>query len=247
MFAARAALLALLAVGTSARAGGLNVTPIQVQLSPQITKAMLTLRNDGTEIMRYQVSATSWNQTARAELKLAPTSELVFFPGLFTLKPGEERNVRIGVGTPFGLVEKTYRVFIEELPPTEHPAQAKSEVRVLTRVGVPVFLAPTQALERRTIDSLAAKSGRASFRVSNQGTVHFREDSVQLRGLDSANNVLFEREQRGWYVLAGGSLDYDFELPKSCGGLAFVVASVIADNGEKFEQRAPAEPSACAP
>jgi fimbrial chaperone protein len=247
MFAARAALLALLVIGTSARAGGLNVTPIQIHLSPQATKAMLTLRNDGAETVRYQVSATSWNQTTRAELQLSPTTEIVFFPGLFTLKPGEERNVRIGVGTPFGLVERTYRVFIEELPPTERPAQAASEVRVLTRVGVPVFLAPSRALERRTIENVSASRGRGSFRVSNQGTIHFREESVQLRGVDAAGKVLFEREQRGWYVLAGGSLDYDFELPKSCPGLAYVVAIVTAENGDKFEQRATAEPSACAP
>jgi len=244
---ARAALLALLVVTSSAHAGGLNVSPIQLQLSPRTTKAMLTLRNDGAETMRYQVSATSWNQTARAELQLSPTTEIVFFPALFSLKPGEERNVRIGVGTPFGLVEKTYRVFVEELPPTERPAQARSEVRVLTRVGVPVFLAPTRALDRRGIENLAARAGRASFRVSNQGTIHFREDVVQLRGLDGAGTVLFEREQRGWYVLAGGALDYDFELPKSCPGLATLVASVTAENGDKFEQRAPAEPSACAP
>ena len=246
-FAARAALLALLVIGSSARAGGLNVTPIQIRLSPQVTKAMLTLRNDGAETMRYQVSATSWNQTSRAELQLAPTKEIVFFPGLFTLKPGEERNVRIGVGTPFGLVEKTYRVFVEELPPTERPAQTTSQVRVLTRVGVPVFLSPSRALERRAIENLSATHGRASFRVSNQGTVHFREDSVQLRGVDAAGKELFAREQKGWYVLAGGSLDYDFELPKSCPGLASVAAVVTAENGEKFEQRAPAEPSACAP
>ena len=247
MLAARAALLALLVISSSVRAGGLNVSPIQVQLSPRTTKAMLTLRNDGAETMRYQVSATSWNQTPRAELQLSPTNEIVFFPALFSLRPGEERNVRIGVGTPFGLVEKTYRVFVEELPPTERPAQARSEVRVLTRVGVPVFLAPTRALDRRAIENLAASAGRASFRVSNQGTIHFREDVVQLRGLDATENVVFEREQRGWYVLAGGALDYDFELPKSCPGLATLVASVTAENGDKFEQRAPAEPSACAP
>jgi fimbrial chaperone protein len=242
----RAALLALLVVTSSARAGGLNVSPIQIQLSPRATKAMLTLRNDGAETMRYQVSATSWNQTPHAELQLSPTTEIVFFPALFTLKPGEERNVRVGVGTSFGLVEKTYRVFVEELPPTQRPAQASS-VRVLTRVGVPVFLAPERALDRRAIENIEARGGRASFRVSNQGTIHFREDVVQLRGLDTTGNVLFEREQRGWYVLAGGALDYDFELPKSCPGLATVVASVTAENGDKFEQRAPAEPSACAP
>jgi len=243
----RAALIAVALTASSAGAGGLNVTPIQLVLSPQTTKAMLTLRNDGQETVRYQVSATSWNQNSRGELQLSPTSEVLFFPALFSLKPGEERNVRVGVGTPFGLVEKTYRVFVEELPPTERPAQPASEVRVLTRVGVPVFLAPARAVERRSIEGLGARGGRASFRVVNQGTVHFREDAVKLRGVDASGAVLFEREQRGWYVLAGGALDYGFELPKGCPGLAALVASVTADNGDRFEQRAPAEPSACAP
>jgi fimbrial chaperone protein len=244
---ARAALLAAILTSSSARAGGLNVTPIQIHLSPSTTKAMLVLRNDGPEPMRYQVSASSWNQGNRGELQLAPTADVLFFPALFTLKPGEERNVRVGVGTPFGLIEKTYRIFVEELPPAELPAHPKSEVRVLTRVGVPVFLAPATILERRLIEGLGARKGRASFRVANQGTVHFREDVVKLRGLDASGAVLFEREQRGWYVLAGGALDYDFELPKSCPGLAGLLASVTADNGARFEQRAPAEPSACAP
>jgi len=244
---ARAALIALALTATSARAGGLNVSPIQIRLSPQTTKAMLTLRNDSEETVRYQVSATSWNQSTRGELQLAPTNEVLFFPALFTLKPGEKRNIRLGVGTPFGLVEKTYRVFVEELPPTERPAQPSSDVRVLTRVGVPVFLAPARPVERRSIEGLGARGGRASFRISNQGTVHFREDAVKLRGVDGSGAELFEREQRGWYVLAGGALDYEFQLPRSCPGLAALVAEVTAENGDKFEQRAPAEPSACAP
>ena len=247
MQTARAALIAFALTASSARAGGLNVTPIQLRLSAQVTKAMLTLRNDGPETVRYQVSASSWNQSSRGELQLAPTNEVLFFPALFTLKPGEERNIRVGVGTPFGPVEKTYRVFVEELPPTERSAQPSSQVRVLTRVGVPVFLAPERPVERRSIEGLEARGGRASFRVVNGGTVHFREDTVKLRGVDAAGAVLFEREQRGWYVLAGGSLDYELELPRGCAGLAAVVATVTADNGDRFEQRAPAEPSACAP
>jgi len=242
---ARAALL-VLGVSCAARAGGLNVTPIQIHLSPSSTKAMLTLRNDGAEPVRYQVSATSWNQTSRGEMQLAPTTEVVFFPALFTLKPGEERNVRVGVGTPFGPVEKTYRVFVEELPPPEKPRSA-SQVRVLTRVGVPVFLAPSRAVERRTIDRLEARGGRASFRVVNDGTLHFRGDVVRLRGVDANGRRLFDREQRGWYVLAGGALEYRFDRPRDCAGLAAVVAEVSGENGDRFEQQAAAEPSACAP
>src|SRR5207253_10011104 len=144
------------------------------RLSPKSTKVRLTLRNDGAETVRYRVSATSWNQSSRGELQLSPTSEVLFFPALFSLRPGEERNVRVGVGTPFGLVEKTYRVFVEELPPTERPAQPSSEVRVLTRVGVPVFLQPLRAVERRSIEGLEARGGRASFRVAYRGPALFR-------------------------------------------------------------------------
>ncbi|HKC60215.1 MAG TPA: hypothetical protein VKB92_09025 [Myxococcales bacterium] len=48
----RAALIAVALTASSAGAGGLNVTPIQLVLSPQTTKAMLTLRNDGQETVR---------------------------------------------------------------------------------------------------------------------------------------------------------------------------------------------------
>ena len=139
---ARAALIAVVLTASSARASGLNITPIQLRLSPQTTKAMLTLRNDGPETVRYQVSATSWNQTSRGVLQLAPTGEVLFFPALFTLKAGEERNVRVGVGTPFGLVEKTYRVFVEELPPTErlifllHDVEGYDHARIAHTLGM---------------------------------------------------------------------------------------------------------------
>jgi fimbrial chaperone protein len=246
--AARATLGLLLLLGAvPARAGGLNVSPIQINLSPTLTKSLLVLRNDGNEAVRYQVSAHAWAQGPRGEMELSPTKDIVFLPALFALKPGEERNVRIGVATPFGNVEKTYRVFVEELPPAEKPSQPVSQVRVLTRVGVPVFLAPAQVLERRSIEGISVAHGLFHFKVTNGGTAHFREETVRVRGLDTTGKELFAREQRGWYVLAGGSLDYDVELPKECAGLATLVAQVITEKGESFEERLPAKAASCAP
>jgi fimbrial chaperone protein len=246
--AARAALGLLLLLGaTSAHAGGLNVSPIKLDLSPTLTKSLLVLRNDGDEAVRYQVSAHAWSQGPRGEMQLSSTKDIIFLPALFALKPGEERNVRIGVATQFGNIEKTYRIFVEELPPAEKPSQPASQVRVLTRVGVPVFLAPAKVVERRAIEGISVLHGKVHFRVTNGGTAHFREETVRVRGLDSAGKELFTREQRGWYVLAGGSLDYDLELPKDCAGLATVVAQVITEKGETFEERAPAKAASCAP
>jgi fimbrial chaperone protein len=244
---ARAALLLLILAGAAAHAGGLNVSPIHVRLAPDSTKALLTLRNDGDEVIRYQVSANAWAQGPEGEMQLGPTSDIVFFPALFQLKPGEERSVRIGVATPFGLLEKSYRLFVEELPPAEKPAQPVSQVRVLTRVGVPVFLAPTRAVEHRGIQELDLSHGRLRFKVVNDGTIHFREDAVRVRGVSAEGEELFAREKRGWYVLAGGSIAYAFELPPRCERLAAVVVQVTTDKGDAFEERLPAGAAGCGP
>ena len=246
--AARAALGLLLLLGAGrARAGGLNVSPIKIELSPALTKSLLLLRNDGNEPVRYQVSVHAWSQGPRGEMQLSPTKDIIALPALFALKAGEERNVRIGVATPFGNIEKTYRVFIEELPPAEKPSQPVSQVRVLTRVGVPVFLAPARVVDKRTIEGISVAHGRFQFKVVNGGTAHFREETVRVRGLDATGKELFNREQRGWYVLSGGSLAYEMELPKECAGLTTLVAQVTTEKGESFEERLPARAADCAP
>ena len=58
-------------------------------------------------------------------------------------------------------------------------------------------------MERRTIEGLGARGGRASFRVSNQGTIHFREDAVQLRGVDGSGTVLCTKGSTGVTVGLG--------------------------------------------
>jgi hypothetical protein len=42
----------------------------------------------------------------------------------------------------------------------------------------------------------------------------------------------FERESDGWYVLAGGSRDYEIEIPeRQCGGIArYVIEAQIDEN-----------------
>jgi fimbrial chaperone protein len=245
--AARVALLLLTTAGAAARAGGLNVSPIVIQLAPGTTKALITLRNDGGDAVRYQVTASSWAQGPDGEMQLDATNDIVFFPALFQLKPGEERSVRIGVATQFGILEKAYRLFVEELPPAEKPAQPVSQVRVLTRVGIPVFVAPARAIEHRGIQELELSHRRLRFKVVNDGTVHFREDAVRVRGLSAEGEELFAREKRGWYVLAGGLIAYEFELPRDCERLAAVLVQVTTDKGDAFEERLPAGAAGCAP
>jgi len=237
--------LGLLCGAGRARASGLNVSPVQVWLTQETSKSLLTLRNEGPEDARYQVSIMTWDEDARAGMKLAPTEDIIVFPTILELKVGETRSLRVGAVVPFGPIEKTYRVFLEELPAPEKP-QARSTVRVLTRVGIPIFLAPVQTLEDRKLSTLSLDKGNASVDVQNTGNVHLRVDTVRLEGFAEGGNRVFEKQAQGWYVLAGGHKRYELEVPKdACGKIRKLVVSVKTDKEQVLQEPLETPGGAC--
>lgn len=237
--------LGLLCGAGRARASGLNVSPVQVWLTQETSKSLLTLRNEGPEDARYQISIMTWDEDARAGMKLAPTEDIIVFPTILELKVGETRSLRVGAVVPFGPIEKTYRVFLEELPAPEKP-QARSTVRVLTRVGIPIFLAPVQTLEDRKLSTLSLDKGNASVDVQNTGNVHLRVDTVRLEGFAEGGNRVFEKQAQGWYVLAGGHKRYELEVPKdACGKIRKLVVSVKTDKEQVLQEPLETPGGAC--
>jgi fimbrial chaperone protein len=237
--------LGLLCGAGRARASGLNISPVQVWLSPETSKSLLTLRNEGPGDARYQVSTMAWDEDARSGMKLVPTEDIIVFPTILELKAGETRSLRLGSVVPFGPIEKTYRVFLEELPAPEKP-QARSTVRVLTRVGIPVFLAPVKALEDIRLSSIALGKAGASVDVQNTGNVHFRVDSVRMEGFGQGGNRIFEKQAQGWYVLAGGHKRYELEVPRdACAKVRKLVVSVKTDKEQVFNEPLETPGGAC--
>jgi fimbrial chaperone protein len=219
------------ALPRGALASSFNVRPTQIHLSSKVTSGLLTVRNESAEALRFQMSVFTWNQSDKGEIQLAPTQDIVFFPALLTLAPGEERKIRIGTTAATGLVEKTYRIFVEELPPAvkaQDVAKKKtSEVKVLTRMGVPIFIEPSKSSTGARIEPKTLRSDKLAFEVKNTGNVHFQVRRAVVKGLGPAKESLFERSVPGWYVLAGGSRVFEVQAPKDvCGktrSLAFQV------------------------
>jgi fimbrial chaperone protein len=237
--------LGLLCGAGRARASGLNVSPVQVWLTQETSKSLLTLRNEGPEDARYQVSIMTWDEDARAGMKLGPTEDIIVFPTILELKVNETRSLRLGAVVPFGPIEKTYRVFLEELPAPEKP-QARSTVRVLTRVGIPIFLAPVQTLEDRKLSALSLDKGSASVDVQNTGNVHLRVETVRLEGFTEAGAKIFEKLAQGWYVLAGGHKRYELEVPRdACGKIRKLVVSVKTDKEQVLQEPLETPGGAC--
>ena len=191
-------LLALVCAGV-ALAGTFQVNPIRITLSSRSSSSLLTVRNDSMEKVRFQVGVFEWDQSPDGEMLLNPTEDLIFFPNLLAIDPGDERNIRVGTNRSIVSTEKSYRIFVEELPPAE-----KSEaqgIRILTKMGVPIFIQPAKQLLQGQIEQMKLGEGKFYFEIKNVGNVHFFPRFVRVQGKDPMGETLLGRELQPWYIL----------------------------------------------
>jgi fimbrial chaperone protein len=245
-FAAAALVAAVYLVAPApASAATFSVNPTQIYLAGRTTSTLLTLRNDSTETLRFQLTVFEWHQGAGGEIELTPTQDVVFFPALLSLNAGEERRVRVGSTTAAGTVEKTYRIFVEELPPSGPQGDA-TQVRVLTKMGIPIFVRPEKETANGALAGLGLREGALHFAINNTGNVHFVPQSITVRGMAGEGQPVFEQSLTGWYVLAGGRREFDVAVPAAeCGR----VASLVIDVGlgtSTLKESLPTPGGACA-
>jgi fimbrial chaperone protein len=237
--------LAILCGPGRAVAQTLEVTPIQVELTSATPNNLVTLHNLGSEAVRYQVSVFAWQQSPRGEMRLSKTKDVLFFPSLLTIGPGERRNLRVAAAAPFEPVEKTYRMFVEQLPGAPDPS--RTAVRVLTRVGIPVYLEPGTLAATAELDPPVVAGRRISFVLRNTGNVRIRPDLVRVIGRGEKDEIVFEQAVPAWYVLAGGERAFDAEAPaEGCGRVRTVSVAVTLASGNLAKQIA-ASGGACGP
>jgi fimbrial chaperone protein len=191
---------AVLTVASAASAATFSVNPTQLHLS-RGGSTLLTLRNDSTDVLRFQLTVFGWTQSPSGEIELAATNEVVFFPALLTLQPQEERRIRIGYTGPPAERERTFRVFVEELPPAD---AAPGAVRMLTKMGVPIFVAPARPQLAATLSKPRLETEALAFDIENRGNVHFVPQQIRVRGTSADGAPVLEQEIAGWYILAGG-------------------------------------------
>lgn len=225
-----AAVLAL--VAQPAQAATFSVDPISVTLPKGNASATIAITNQSPGKLRLQVSGFAWQQKSTGEIALTPSDDLVFFPQLLTLDPGETRRIRVGVSTTAAPVEKTYRVFMEELPSLESVVAPKTaSVTIRMKVGVPVFLSPSAPpISSGDVRDANVRGGALSFDVLNTGNKHFSIQQVRVAGSNAAGGNVFSQDVTGWYVLAGDTRHFSLPISKErCEELRTVVVTVHTD------------------
>jgi fimbrial chaperone protein len=237
--------LALLALPTAARAGAFAVMPVKLEMDAGGSAAVLRITNQGDAQVVVQVSTKAWSQDDAGEPVYRDTPDVVVFPKILTIEPGEERLLRVGYRGPrTGEVELTYRLFLEEIPVA---AETKAGLSMNLRIGVPLFVAPGKPHREPVLGTLALEDGNLDVPVENHGNVHVVVGQMTAAGVapDGTKRVL--AEQRGWYVLAGRRRTFHLALPPdACKASRAIELSADAD-GTKLSGRLDVDPARCAP
>ena len=202
----------LLSLATPAAWGAatLDISPMGAVLAPQQRTTEIRVTNRGQSAVAVQASLEAWAQEAGGADRHTPTGDLVVFPKIFELQPGQSQTVRIGRSAASGApaTEGSYRLFLLELPGSED-----GQVGMNLRVSLPVWLRPTQAQNNWSLPLPQRDQGKAVLAVTNDGNAHVRVQKFLLEALDGMGQARASAERSGWYVLAGNTGRFAMELP----------------------------------
>lgn len=239
-------LLAALVVSHVSAAWGavVAVNPVRIHLSASRKSELLQLKNTGKELARFQITANVWQEGSDGQMTLVPSRDIVFFPSLLEIKPGETRRIRVASSVAPGAAERSYRLIVQELP---NSAETPGTVQVLTRLSIPVFVQPAAPKPRAAVNA-RVDAGKLLVSVENVGNAYFRTAHVRVVGRSKSGAAVFEETLAGWYVLSGGRRVYTLELPKDrCAEIATVNVTATTDDGKTTSTSAALSGAACQP
>ena len=190
-------------------AGLFSISPIRIDLDRRNKTDSITVSNDETgRKIEMQAKLVEWTQDAKGNDVYVESNDLVFFPRIFAIDKQDQRVVRVGLKVPAGAAEKSYRLFIEELPPPADPAKKGAQVLFVLRFGIPIFVRPDKEQLAGAIDGMEATPTAATIIVKNTGNQNF-----QIQSLSVKSGAVYEKEIVGGYVLAGATKHITAQFP----------------------------------
>jgi len=193
-------------------AGQWRVAPVRINLDRAARSCVITILNDGRDTVHLQGKAMTWTQDADGRDVYEETRDLIFFPRILKLDKGEQKIIRAGLRVPATSREKTYRLFIEEIPQPKTDTSEATQLTVVIRFGIPVFGKPLKEKPAADLSSVLLNKEGVRVVVANTGNTHFRITDLTVQGLNDKGEETFSEKLNGWYLLAGASRLYTTSL-----------------------------------
>jgi fimbrial chaperone protein len=227
--AAAAILFCLSLAPSGAFAGEFRVTPIRLDFDRGTKSGVITIVNEGGDRLNVQMRAFEWTQNADGKDEYTETNDIIFFPRIMSLEKSAEKILRAGIRIPATAKEKTYRLFIEEIPEPKK-AEGGVNVAIAIRFGVPIFVKPLKEEVKGVIEKAELSKGDISLLLKNRGNTHFIIKSIDFKGQNAKGEEVFSKELSGWYLLSGASKLYTTPVPQEvCRDLSRLAIEIKTD------------------
>jgi fimbrial chaperone protein len=182
-------------------AGLFSISPIRLDLDRRNKTDTITIGNDEPERkIEMQAKLFEWTQDATGNDVYVESNDLVFFPRIFSVDKQDQRVIRVGLKVPAAATEKSYRLFVEELPPPPDPDKKGAQILFVLRFGVPIFVRPDKEQLAGAIEGIETAPTAATVIIRNTGNQNF-----QIQSLSVKSQAGYEKEIVGGYVLAGAT------------------------------------------
>jgi len=236
------ALAATFLAATAATAGSFGVSPIRVDLDRGTRTGLVTVTNDDTRKLSFRMKLFEWTQDEQGADRNAESSDLIFFPQIMTVEPGDKRVIRIGTRAGEASREKAYRLFIEELQDPGTAGAQGAQVAVLLRFGVPVFVAPPSGKPEPEFARASLAKGKIEVGILNKGarTVRFDELTVKAGGEVIGRGA-------GWYVFPGATRAFEIAVPRDKCKPSGPLEITASAEGLEVKHTVESGPALCAP
>ena len=233
-----AAFLFIFGTYVSISNASMSVSPVRIDLSNEHRKDVVRVGNQEETAKSYEVTVVAWSQTDERREVYSETEDLLAVPPLFTLQPGEEQLVRVGMlQDSDARTERSYRMFVTELAPPQPNKPKASGINMRVQIGIPVFVAPA-ALPTATldyVDSLQVKE-QLFMQFRNNGNTHVKVTEVQYVGPGQTDKLTAPAV---FYVLAGQTGYLPVALPD---GKAVGTVTMVTDSLGSLEYELPLAP-----
>lgn len=242
------ALIASLCLGVAlgpagAQAAAFGVTPIRIDLEPASRTGIITVSNDDQRRLTFQVKLAEWTQAPNGDDQHADSADLVFFPQILTVEPGEKRLVRVGLKGPLPARERAYRLYIEELPDTaDKGGGGGAQIAVRMRFGVPIFVGDGKGEARPEFAAVNPGKGRLEVALRNNGERAARFEELLLLAGDKV-----VARANGWYVFPGATKAFIVPVERPACPLAGTLELRATYAGKDIRRTVEAAPALCAP
>lgn len=231
-----------------------RVYPTKVFIDAKSKSGSLRITNEAEEPLNLELRAVNWEQDGGGKDQYSPSDQLLFFPKIVTLKPKEERVVRVAYrGAVDGTGERTFRMVAEEMP--SPPVPGRSEIKVLIRATVPVFVMPEGLSaqdevpeENWSVQWAGVSEGKAAIVVRNDGRRHLVPTGITLTASQEGGDPI-TLTGKTWYVLGSRARTFEFPLPEAACRKArdWKVEVVLVAQVKELTESLTPESQACAP